>query len=208
MSDLNDPMDQSGKPPVTIADLKEAVGKEIGVSQWHEISQEMINAFADVTKDHNFIHVDPVRAAETPFGGTIAHGFLTLSMLSVFAYQAMARLEGVTAYLQTRLEEVSAERDELATAQRRVQTELADARAELARLTERANQEQNRRFALESEVDDLRSDLASTESEVDRLRSEASRLEVANAELVTQRNELAAQRARKYKGVPLPGSGT
>ena len=55
-----------------------------------------LDAFADVTKDHNFIHVDPERAAETPFGGTIAHGFLTLSMLSVFAYQALARLEEET----------------------------------------------------------------------------------------------------------------
>ena len=94
MTEAKDPMDQSGKPPVTLDDLKQGLGKEIGVSQWHEISQEMINAFADVTKDHNFIHVDPVRAAETPFGGAIAHGFLTLSMLSVFAYQAMAKLEG------------------------------------------------------------------------------------------------------------------
>ncbi|MCB1426816.1 MAG: MaoC family dehydratase [Zhengella sp.] len=91
---MNDPTDQSGKPPATLDDLRGAVGKEIGLSPWHEITQGMIDAFADVTKDHNFIHVDPERAAQTPFGGTIAHGFLTLSMLSVFAYQALARLQG------------------------------------------------------------------------------------------------------------------
>lgn len=93
MTEFPDPTDQSGKPPVSLADLEHGLGKEIGVSPWHEITQEMINAFADATKDHNFIHVDEARAAETPFGGTIAHGFLTLSMLSVFAYQALARLD-------------------------------------------------------------------------------------------------------------------
>ncbi len=91
---MNDPTDQSGKPPATLEDLRGAIGKEIGISPWHEITQSMIDAFADVTKDHNFIHVDTERAAATPFGGTIAHGFLTLSMLSVFAYQALARLDG------------------------------------------------------------------------------------------------------------------
>lgn len=91
---MKDVTDLSGKPPVSLDDLKSALGKEIGVSQWHEITQAMIDNFADVTKDHNFIHVDPVRAAETPFGGTIAHGFLTLSMLSAFAYEALAKLQG------------------------------------------------------------------------------------------------------------------
>ena len=58
------------------------VGKEIGVSDWFEVSQDRIDIFADVTNDHQFIHVDPQAAKETPFGGTIAHGFLSLSMLS------------------------------------------------------------------------------------------------------------------------------
>lgn len=56
-------------------------GTEIGVSNWMEITQERVNAFADATDDHQYIHVDPVRAAMTPFGGTIAHGFLTLSLI-------------------------------------------------------------------------------------------------------------------------------
>ncbi len=56
------------------------VGSEIGVSEWMEITQERVNAFADATDDHQFIHVDPGRARQTPFGGTIAHGFLTLSL--------------------------------------------------------------------------------------------------------------------------------
>lgn len=59
------------------------IGREVGVSQWVQITQEQVNQFADTTGDHQFIHIDQQRAAsETPFGGTIAHGFLTLSLLS------------------------------------------------------------------------------------------------------------------------------
>jgi acyl dehydratase len=65
----------------SIDELKGLVGQELGVGQWVEITQERVNAFADVTGDHQYIHVDPARAAATPFGGTIAHGFLTLSLL-------------------------------------------------------------------------------------------------------------------------------
>lgn len=72
--------------------LKTLVGREVGVSDWILIDQERINAFADLTGDHQFIHVDPVRAAETPFGGTIAHGFLTVSLLSWFAGNARPRI--------------------------------------------------------------------------------------------------------------------
>ena len=60
--------------------LRSQIGTEIGVSDWWEISQDRVNAFADATDDHQFIHVDPEAAAKTPFGGTIAHGFLTLSL--------------------------------------------------------------------------------------------------------------------------------
>ena len=88
-------IDKSGKPPVRLDDLNSAVGAEIGVSPWREITQDMIDRFADVTDDFNFIHVDPGRAkAETPFGGTIAHGFLSLSLLSTFAYETIPALEG------------------------------------------------------------------------------------------------------------------
>ncbi len=61
--------------------LSSLIGKEPVAGDWFELTQERINAFADTTLDHQFIHIDPVRAAQTPFGGTIAHGFLTLSML-------------------------------------------------------------------------------------------------------------------------------
>ena len=72
------------------------VGTEIGVSSWRVVDQPRIDTFAEVTEDHQFIHVDPERAArETPFGGTIAHGFLTLSLLSTFAYEVLPTVEGV-----------------------------------------------------------------------------------------------------------------
>ena len=66
---------------VTRQQLAALVGKELGVSDWFAIDQARVNAFADVTLDHQFIHVDPERARSTPFKGTIAHGFLTLSLL-------------------------------------------------------------------------------------------------------------------------------
>ena len=76
-------------------DFVKLVGNELGVSEWHTIDQKQIDAFADVTEDFQFIHIDPERARrETPFGGTIAHGFLSLSMLSKMAYSAMPTLNG------------------------------------------------------------------------------------------------------------------
>lgn len=80
--------------PVSLEEATQAVGSEIGVSPWRTVSQEMIDKFADATDDHQFIHVDPARAAETPFGGTIAHGFLSLSLLSTLAYEAIPPIEG------------------------------------------------------------------------------------------------------------------
>jgi acyl dehydratase len=64
------------------AELKNFIGKQLDAGEWFTIDQERINQFADVTVDHQFIHLDEEKAAQTPFGGTIAHGFLTLSMLS------------------------------------------------------------------------------------------------------------------------------
>ena len=85
------------KPPLTLDELRAAIGTEIGLSDWRTVSQDMINEFADATDDHQFIHVDPERAAsETPFGGTIAHGFLTLSLLSTLAYEALPGIVGAT----------------------------------------------------------------------------------------------------------------
>lgn len=66
------------------------VGNDEGTGEWFEVTQDQVDQFADVTHDHQFIHVDPERAAATPFGGTIAHGFLTLSMLTHLAAGASA----------------------------------------------------------------------------------------------------------------------
>lgn len=85
------------KDAITLDQLREAIGTEVGCSEWREVTQSMIDQFADATDDHQFIHVDPERAAkETPFGGTIAHGFLTLSLLSTLAFEALPMLAGAT----------------------------------------------------------------------------------------------------------------
>ena len=75
-------------------ELRARVGEEIGVSDWLTIGQDRIDAFADLCGDHQFIHVDPERAARTPFGGTIAHGFLTVSLLTWFAAGVRPWIEG------------------------------------------------------------------------------------------------------------------
>ena len=77
---------------ISITEVRDLVGTELGVSSWIDVPQSRINTFADATDDHQFIHVDPERAAETPFGGTIAHGFLTLSMLSAMHAEAVPRV--------------------------------------------------------------------------------------------------------------------
>jgi len=79
----------------TPQELKARVGQEIGVSEWVTVTQAMIDRFADLTDDHQFIHVDPVRAASTPFGGTVAHGFLVLALLAKLGKAAEFALEGV-----------------------------------------------------------------------------------------------------------------
>lgn len=81
---------------VTVDEIPASIGKEVGVSEWRIITQEMINEFALATDDHQWIHVDEERAKDTPFRGTIAHGFLTLSLLSTLAYEALPELEGAT----------------------------------------------------------------------------------------------------------------
>jgi acyl dehydratase len=82
---------------ISLADVPALVGKELGMSDWITVDQTMINQFADATLDHQFIHVDPQRAAtESPFGGTIAHGFLTLSLLSAMNFSAVPRIREQT----------------------------------------------------------------------------------------------------------------
>ena len=76
-------------PVAKLDEIRKRVGEVVGTSSWIEISQANIDAFAEVTGDRQFIHVDPEAAARTPFGGTIAHGFLTLSLLSQMAAGAI-----------------------------------------------------------------------------------------------------------------------
>ena len=82
-------------PLASLDEIRGKVGTEIGVSDWLEVGQAAIDAFADVTQDHQFIHTDPEAAARTPFGGTVAHGFLTLSLLSRMAADAMLVPDGL-----------------------------------------------------------------------------------------------------------------
>lgn len=80
---------------MTREELFGLVGQDLGTSAWFQIGQDRINQFADVTEDHQFIHVDPVRAADSPFGGTIAHGMLTLSMIVHLCENFVPAVEGV-----------------------------------------------------------------------------------------------------------------
>ena len=77
-------------PLVNKEDLDSYLNKEVGVSDWFILDQDRINKFADATNDHQFIHINPELAAKTPFGSTVAHGFLTLSLLPYFAEQGHA----------------------------------------------------------------------------------------------------------------------
>jgi acyl dehydratase len=82
-------------PTATLEEIRARVGEEVGVSDWIVIDQARIDAFAEVTEDRQFIHVDSEAAARMPFGGTVAHGFLTLSLLSRMAADAMLRPDSV-----------------------------------------------------------------------------------------------------------------
>ena len=79
----------------SVSDLPSLIGTEVGVSRWFEIDQTRIDDFAKLTEDEQFIHVDPDMAHHSPFGGTIAHGFLTLSLASAMSYDAVQSLDGV-----------------------------------------------------------------------------------------------------------------
>ena len=80
-------------------ELAERVGSCLGTSRWFEMGQDRIDRFADVTEDWQYIHLDRERAALTAFGGTVAHGYLTLSMLSAMAYDVLPEIEGMRASL-------------------------------------------------------------------------------------------------------------
>ena len=81
---------------MTPQEVQAQVGQQIGTSEWVEMSQDRINMFAEATGDHQFIHIDPDKAKLTPFGGTIAHGFLTLSMIPYLSANSdLPRVDGV-----------------------------------------------------------------------------------------------------------------
>lgn len=82
---------------ISLSDIKALIGKELGVSDWITVTQKTIDRFAEATGDFQFIHTDPARAAtETPFGGTIAHGFLSLSLLSAMNYNCLPKIREQT----------------------------------------------------------------------------------------------------------------
>ena len=89
-----------------IKKMEPSIGKEIFLSDWTQVSQDQINQFADSTKDHQWIHVDVEKAAQGPFGQTIAHGFLTLSHLPFFSYQVPLRPEGAKMSINYGLDKV------------------------------------------------------------------------------------------------------
>lgn len=93
-------------PIATLEEIRGRVGEEVGVSGWLTVDQSRIEAFADATEDRQFIHVDPDMAAQTPFGGTIAHGFLSLSLLSRMAAEAMLAPDGARVMINYGLDRV------------------------------------------------------------------------------------------------------
>jgi len=80
---------------LTIDELEQAGERELGTSSWHDITQEQVNTFADATGDHQWIHVDPERAAAGPFGGPVAHGYLTLAMLPMLLSEIVSVSDAV-----------------------------------------------------------------------------------------------------------------
>ena len=93
-------------PLASLTEIKSRIGEEVGVSSWIPIDQARIDRFAEATEDRQFIHVDPAAAAQTPFGGTIAHGFLSLSLLSRMGAEAMLVPEGLKMALNYGLDRV------------------------------------------------------------------------------------------------------
>ena len=93
-------------PIATLEEIQGRVGEDVGVSGWLTVDQPRIEAFADATEDRQFIHVDPEMAAQTPFGGTIAHGFLSLSLLSRMAAEAMLAPDGARVMINYGLDRV------------------------------------------------------------------------------------------------------
>jgi len=93
-------------PLASLDEIRARVGQEIGLSSWLAVDQDRIDLFAEATEDRQFIHTDPAAAAQTPFGGTIAHGFLSLSLLSRMGAEVLLAPEGVRMALNYGLDRV------------------------------------------------------------------------------------------------------
>ncbi|MBA1229828.1 MaoC family dehydratase [Pseudomonas viridiflava] len=114
-------------PFVPVTELKHYIGKELGCSDWLTIDQERINLFAEATGDFQFIHVDPVKAAQTPFGATIAHGFLTLSLIPQLMSDLLVLPEGMKMVINYGLDSVRFVQPVLVNSRVRLKVELTDA---------------------------------------------------------------------------------
>lgn len=114
-------------PFVPVTELKNYIGKELGCSDWLTIDQERINLFAEATGDFQFIHVDPVKAANTPFGATIAHGFLTLSLIPQLMGDLLVLPQGMKMVINYGLDTVRFVQPVLVNSRVRLKVELTDA---------------------------------------------------------------------------------
>jgi acyl dehydratase len=111
----------------SLAEFVAAKGESLGFSDWHKITQEQVNAFADATGDHQWIHVDLDRAASGPFGGTIAHGYLTVSLLPVLSMEIF-RIEHLTMGINYGLDRVRFPAPVLTGSSIRAEATLTDVR--------------------------------------------------------------------------------
>ncbi|BBU47043.1 MaoC family dehydratase [Pseudomonas monteilii] len=113
-------------PYVPVTELSQYVGKELGRSAWLKIDQQRINLFAEATGDFQFIHVDPEKAAKTPFGGTIAHGFLTLSLIPKLIEDILVLPQGLKMVVNYGLDSVRFIQPVKVDSQVRLKVELAE----------------------------------------------------------------------------------
>ncbi len=113
-------------PSVPVTELKQYIGKDAGYSDWLTIDQQRINLFADATGDFQFIHVDPVKAAQTPFGATIAHGFLSLSLIPQLMEGIMVLPEGLKMAVNYGMDSVRFVQPVTVNSQVRLKVQLTD----------------------------------------------------------------------------------
>ncbi|AJQ50342.1 TPA: MaoC family dehydratase [Pseudomonas putida] len=113
-------------PYVPVTELSQYVGKELGRSAWLKIDQQRINLFAEATGDFQFIHVDPEKAAKTPFGGTIAHGFLTLSLIPKLIEDILVLPQGLKMVVNYGLDSVRFIQPVKVNSQVRLKVDLAE----------------------------------------------------------------------------------